>query len=262
MRGIHAALWIEILKIRRTKVFAISIYFFIFIGVMMGLLMFLSMHPEIANRSATISAKTSFLGGSNWSAFFELLLQIILTVGVIGSGVVTSWGFGREFSDRVVKDLLALPVSRSTIVISKLITLFIWSIILSISLLIAAMLTGLIVKIPDWSEGALFPFLLTYFICAILNALLITPVAFVASIGRGYMLPISFVILLLILTQLIFVGLPALSFYFPWAIPALYSGVAGDAVPPPGFISYLIYGLTIIIGLIGTISWWRYADHK
>ena len=262
MRGIHLAFWIEILKIRRTKIFAISIYFFIFIGVMMGLLMFLSMHPEIANRSATISAKTSFLGGSDWAAFFELLLQIILTVGVIGSGVVTSWGFGREFSDRVVKDLLALPVSRSTIVISKLITLFIWSIILSITLLIAAILTGLIVKIPDWSEGALFPFLSTYFICAILNALLITPVAFVSSIGRGYMLPISFVILLLILTQLIFVGLPALSFYFPWAIPALYSGVAGDAVPPPGFISYLIYGLTIIIGLVGTISWWRYADHK
>ena len=262
MRGIHAALWIEILKIRRTKIFAISIYFFIFIGVMMGLLMFLSMHPEIANRSATISAKTSFLGGSDWTAFFELLLQIILTVGVIGSGVVTSWGFGREFSDRVVKDLLALPVSRSTIVISKLITLIIWSIILSISLLIAAMLTGLIVKIPGWSEGALFPFLSTYFICAILNALLITPVAFAASIGRGYMLPISFVILLLILTQLIFVGLPALSFYFPWAIPALYSGVGGDTVPPPGFISYLIYGLTIIIGLVGTIIWWRCADHK
>ncbi len=130
------------------------------------------------------------------------------------------------------------------------------------TLLIAAMLTGLIVKIPGWSEVALFPFLSTYFICAILNALLITPVAFVASIGRGYMLPISFVILILILTQLIFVGLPALSFYFPWAIPALYSGVAGDAVPSPGFISYLIYSFTVLAGIFGTSGWWRYADHK
>ena len=262
MKRIQAALWMEGHKVRRTKIFPISLYFFIFIGIMMGLLMFLSMHPEIASRSATISMKTSFLGGSDWTAFYGLLMQIILTVGVIGSGIITSWVFGREFSDRTIKDLLALPVSRSTIVLSKLIILFAWGILLSITVLIAAMLTGLVIQLPGWTEGILFPFLSKYMVCAILNTLLITPVAFVASAGRGYMLPISFIILIMILTQLLFVGLPGLTFWFPWALPALYSGVAGLLVPPPGIISYLIYSLAVLAGLFGTIAWWRFADHK
>ncbi len=262
MKRIQAALWMEVLKVRRTKILPISIYFFIFIGIMMGLLMFLSMHPEIASRSATMTAKTSFLGGSDWTTFYDLLIQIILTVGVIGSGIIASWCFGREFSDRTIKDLLALPVPRSTIVISKLVIVFIWTILLSLTVLIAAFLTGLAVRIPGWTDGALYPFLSKYLVCAILNALLITPVAFVASAGRGYMLPISFIILIMILTQLLFVGLPGLSFWFPWALPALYSGVAGKAIPPPGIISYLIYSITILAGLFGTIAWWRYADHK
>lgn len=228
----------------------------------MGLLMFVLLHPEIANRSATIKAKTSFLAGSDWTAFFELIIQIILALGVIGFGILTSWCFGREFSERVVKDLLALPVPRSAIVFSKLAILFVWSLLLSIIFLGSALLTGTVVGIPGWNQAALSPFLENYMVCTILTTLLITPVAFVASAGRGYMLPISFVILVLILTQLLFLGVPTLSIWFPWAIPALYSGIAGDAVPQPTKISYLLYALVVLGGLFGTTSWWRYADHK
>jgi ABC-2 type transport system permease protein len=262
MEALQATLWMELLKIRKSTVFRLSIYFFIFIGMMMGLLMYLSMHPEIASRSSTVRMKTSFLGGSDWNGYFGLLMQIVLTVGVIGAGFVTSWGFGREFADRVVKDLLALPVSRSTIVISKLFILFAWSILLMIVVLLAAMATGFLIKLPGWSEADFMHFLKVYMICAVLNALLISPVAFAASAGRGYMLPISFVILIMILTQMLFIGLPQLSIWFPWAVPALYSGVAGIAVPEAGPISYLLYGLVVLAGVLGTIGWWRFADHK
>jgi ABC-2 type transport system permease protein len=262
MKKLHAALWVEGLKVRKSKIFMISIYFFIFIGVMMGLLMYLAIHPEIASRSSTIRMKTSFLGGSDWKALYDLMIQLILTIGVIGSGVVTAWVFGREFSDRAIKDILALPVRRSTIVASKLIVLLAWSIVLSVTVLVAAMLTGLATGIPDWTAAEFFPFLKLYLVCTLLNSLLITPVAFVASAGRGFMLPISFVILIMILTQLLFIGLPGLSFWFPWALPALYSRVAGIAIPSPGFFSYFLYSLTVLAGLFGTMAWWRFADHK
>lgn len=262
MKRLQATLWVELLKVRRSKIFFISIYLFLFIGIMMGLLMYLSMHPEIANRSSTIRMKTSFLGGSDWDTFYELMLQIVLTLGVIGSGIVTSWCFGREFSDRVIKDILALPVRRSTIVASKLIVLLAWSIILSVTVLLAALLTGLATGIPDWSSDKFFSFLKIYLVCTLLNSLLITPVAFVASGGRGTMLPIGFVILILILTQLLFVGLPGALFWFPWALPALFSGVAGIPIRSPGFVSYLIYIITVLAGLFGTMAWWRFADHK
>ena len=262
MKKLKAALWVEILKVRRSKIFMISIYFLIFIGVMMGLLVFLSMHPEIASRSSTIRMKTSFLGGSDWDAFYDLLIQLVLTIGVIGSGFVTSWCFGREFSDRVIKDILALPVRRSTIVASKLTVLLAWSIILSVTVLVAALLTGLATGIPEWNADKFLAFLKLYMMCTLLNSLLITPVAFAASAGRGYMLPIGFVILIMILTQLLFLGLPGLSFWFPWALPALFSGVAGVAIPFPGFFSYFVYIIAVLAGIFGTMAWWRYADHK
>lgn len=262
MKRLRAALWVELLKVRRAKIFLISVCFFIFMGIMMGMFMFLSMHPEIANRSSTIEMKTSFLGGSDWKAYYNLLIQMLLTVGVIGSGIIASWVFGREFSDHVIKDILALPVHRSTIVISKLIVLFAWSILLAILFITAGILTGIGIHIPGWEAGYLFSFLKCYMVCSILNALLITPVAFVASAGRGYILPVSFVILVMILTQTVMVGLPGLTAWFPWALPALYSGVAGNVLPLPGPASYMLYFILVLAGLVGTLAWWRFADHK
>ena len=79
--------------------------------------------------------------------------------------------------------------------------------------------------------------------------LLITPVAFVASAGRGYMLSVSFVILIIILTQLLFVGLPGFTVWFPWALPALYSGVAGEASRTWTY-KHILYFLLVLAGLI------------
>jgi ABC-2 type transport system permease protein len=262
MKALQVALWMETMKVRRTKIFSISIYFFIFIGVMMGALMFLSMHPEIASRSATMSMKTSFLEGADWNSFFNLLLQMVLTVGVIGSGIITAWGFGREYSDRVIKDLIVLPVSRSAIVLAKIIVLFIWSFLLSLALLVSGMIMGLLLDLQGWEVSSQAHFLKIFMICSILNGLLITPVAFVASAGRGYMLAIAFVIFILIITQLLFVGMPGLSYWFPWAVPALFSGVAGEEIPLPGIMSYIIYFIFVIGGGAGTMALWRFSDHK
>jgi len=258
----NAALWMEIQKLRKAKIFPATIYFFAFIGIMMGFILYLTMHPEIAGRSATMQMKTSFISIVNWNAYYELLMQVAVTIMVIGSGVISSWVFGREFSDRTVKDLLALPVSRSSIVYSKLIVLLFWSLLLSLVILIAAMLTGFVIKIPDWNPEAFWPFFENYFLAAFMNILLITPVALVASAGRGYILPISYVILTMIFSQLLIVGLPSISYWIPWLLPAVLSGVAKSLSPTPGFMSYLLYAIVVIGSLAGTIIWWNRADQK
>jgi len=48
--------------------------------------------------------------------------------------------------------------------------------------------------------------------------------------------------------------------YFPWAIPMLYTGAAGAESVQFGIISYIILYFTSILGLIGTLVWWRFAD--
>jgi ABC-2 type transport system permease protein len=260
MKGLSTALWSENLKARKSKVFMATVLFFIFIAVMMGLLMFVVKHPELAGRSAAITTKTSRLGNAEWPNFLSLLIQSILALGPIGYGIVTSWVFGREYSDRVIKDILALPVSRTSIVTAKFIIIALWDILLTLILFLAAVATGLAVNIPGWSFPLVWHSFLIFSLSALLTICLCTPVAFIASISRGYLLPIGFIILILITTQLVGMGLPGVMPYFPWAIPALCSGVAGSALPKAGLISYVVLGLTSAAGFLGTVIWWNYAD--
>jgi ABC-2 type transport system permease protein len=255
------ATWAEYLKVRRSKMFSITLLVFAFIAVMLGLLVYIAHHPEIAGRSATVAAKVSVLGNGDWPSYFNLLVQVVLALGPLGFAMVASWIFGREYADRVIKDLLALPVSRFTIVVAKFIIVAVWSILLAVTLFMFALLTGLVAGTPGWSTRNAIHTFITFSGSAILTLLLCTPIAFIACLSRGYLLPVAFAILTLILTNFIAIGLPNILPYFPWGIPALYSGIGGgEALPPAGIISYVILLLTSISGFLGTVAWWRYAD--
>jgi ABC-2 type transport system permease protein len=260
MKSIIATLWSEYIKIRRSKIFWITILIFLFIPFMMGLLLFVQKYPEISGRLGMIGTKASMLrfGKADWPTYFGLLTQGIVAIGLMGFGFVTSWVFGREYSDRTVKDILALPVSRSFIVLSKFIIVLIWCILLTFIFFIFGLLVGQIIDISGWDIETVIQFAYKYTVTALLTFLLCTPVAFFASYGRGYLLPMGFVILTLIIAN--FTGLVGLGPYFPWAIPGLYGTPAGTEGMQlvPG--SYIILAFTSVLGFVGTIAWWRFAD--
>lgn len=259
MKGIYAATWAEILKVRKSKMLLITLLAFSGIAIMMGLMVLVTRNPELASSSAMVSAKSSMIK-DDWASYFSLFIMLILTLGTIGFGTVTAWVFGREYSDNVVKDLLALPVNRFTIVSSKFITIMLWCFLLSLALFICGLLTGFAVNIANWSVEIAYHFFTVFIMTSFFTILLCTPVAFIASFSRGYLAPFGFVVATLVITQIIFVGIPGITLYFPWAVPALYSGVSGPGAPDPGLISYIILTSTIILGFIGTAGWWRFAD--
>jgi ABC-2 type transport system permease protein len=263
MKGLLAALQTESRKMRKSKMLLATILIFAFIAIMMGLLMLIAKHPELVGRSPTLAAKARIVGSADWPSYFGLLIQTVLALGPMGYGIVAAWVFGREYSDRVIKDLLALPVSRFEIVLSKFIIILIWSAILSIILFILGLLTGLAVNIPGWSNELALHSLFVFSGSAVLTILLVTPVAFFACVGRGYLLPIGFAFLTLIITQLAGVGVPGIMADFPWAIPALSSGiVVGPEIPKVGALSFFLLGLTSFLGLAATAAWWRFADQN
>ena len=53
-------------------------------------------------------------------AYLTLVSQIVAVGGML-FGMILIWLFGREFSDRTAKDLLALPTSRAAVVLAKLV---------------------------------------------------------------------------------------------------------------------------------------------
>ena len=260
MKGFYAALITEIMKAVKSKMLWITLLFFAFIAVMMGLLMLVAKHPEIAENSAIISTKASLISKADWPTYLALLLQMALVLGSLGSGIVTIWIFGREYSDRVIKDILALPVSRFNIVLSKSVITFVWSFLLLLILLVATIFTGMLVKLDGWTNQSIIQFASAFTASSLLTILLFTPVSLITCISRGYLLPVGFIILTMIVTQLVGVGLTAVSPYFPWAIPALISGVAGPVNPEANIFSWFILGITSLLGFAGTAAWWRYAD--
>jgi ABC-2 type transport system permease protein len=260
MKGIFSAFWAESLKIRRSKIFLITILVFIIIPTMMGFLIFISKNPEISSKLGMVGTKASLFGKYDWPAYFGLLIQLIAGIGLMGFGFVTSWVFGREYSDHTVKDLLALPVSRLFIVLSKFIVVVIWCVLLAFFLFVFGLIIGGMLHMSGWSSEIAFHNAYKFIVTSLLTILLCTPVAFFASYGRGYLLPMGFVIFTLITAQ--FTGAVGLGPYFPWGIPGIYSSASGTGGMQLGIISYIILYLTSISGLIGTFVWWHFADQN
>jgi ABC-2 type transport system permease protein len=258
MKGILANLWAESLKIRRSKIFGLTILAFSMISIMAGFLMFVLKNPEIARKYSLISAKAAMAGKADWLSYFGMLSQVIAVGGIFGFGFVTSWVFGREYSDRTVKDILALPVSRSCIVLAKFVMVMIWCMLLSLMVLLWGLIIGKMINLAGWSHEIAFHSCYRFMITVVLTILLCTPVAFFASYGRGYLPPLGFVVLAIVIAQV--VAVLGYGPYFPWAIPALYSGAAGPESARLGMASYLILFGTSISGLVGAFGWWRFAD--
>lgn len=261
MNGLLISLNTEVVKALKSKMLWATIIFFSFIAVMLAFLMLVAKHPEIAGKSEVLDMKASLISKPDWATFFVLLHQMVLTVGSLGPAIVTIWVFGREYSDRTIKDLLALPVSRYKIVYAKFIVVFFWSFMLLVILYAFSCISGLLVNLDGWNKELFVHMTRVYFMSAFLTVLLFPVITFITCIGRGYLLPVGIAILILIATQFVFLGLPGITPWFPWAIPALYSAIGGTASPKPLTISYIILGITSLSGIAGTALWWRYADH-
>ena len=262
MSKLLAALWGESLITRRSKIFWITIIAFTFIPIMLGLLMFVQLNPDVSGKVGLLGTKASMLkvGDAGWPGYFNLINQTISALGMLGFGLVISWIFGREYSDNTIKDILALPVSRTSIVTAKFLVSALWFVLLGFVFIVSAFSIGLIIHLPGWEPGVIINGIRNYSVVLFLTLLVSSPVAFFASYGKGFLVPIGFVIFILIIAN--FTGLAGLGPYFPWAIPGIHSAPSGMEGMQPNTISYILLFATSILGVAGTISWWQYADQK
>jgi len=262
MKSLRAACVTEMMKLRRSKIVWITFLLFILIPFMMSLMFFIQKHPEIAAKLGIFGTKANALrlGNADWSTYLGFLTQGMAAIGMIGFGFVTSWVFGREYAERTIKDILALPVLRSYIVYAKFIIIIIWCVLLAVVFWISGFVFGKAIDISGWSGEIISEYSTIYTGTSLLTILLCTPVAFFASYSRGYLLPMGFVILTLLMAN--FTGLVGLGPYFPWAIPGLLSVPAGTEGMQLTGASYIILFFTSLLGMAGTLAWWRFADQK
>ena len=188
MNNFPAALWAETLKMRRSKVPLFTSLGFLILPLVGGLFMVILKDPEAAKSMGLISTKAQItVGTADWPAFFNMLSQGTAIGGVILFAIVTTWVFGREFSDHTVKELLALPTSREAIVTAKFVVIIVWAIVLTLVIFLVGLIVGALVSIPGWSSELLGGAFVDVIGSALLNMLLLPYVALIASTGRGYL---------------------------------------------------------------------------
>ena len=212
--------------------------------------------PELARRVGLISAKAQLtVSSADWPSYLGFLAMGSAVLGIILPGFVASWMFGREFVDRTAKDLLGAAhdavddrrgqVRRSRGVVGPAgrgITL------------LAACGLGAALQLPPVPAQTLLHGVGTVALTAGLSLLLMPAIAFFAGAGRGYLAPIGIMLLAVFLAQI--VAVLGWGEFFPWAIPALYAGMAGPEDSQLGAISYVIVVATAVIGVVGTLWWW------
>ena len=260
MNDLRNTLWIELRKVMRSKIPVMTLVGFLMLPLATGLLMFIYKDPEVARNMGILSTKANLIGGSaDWSSYLNIFAQGIAVAGLMLFSLIASWVFGREFSDGTVKDLLAVPVSREKILAAKFIVIALWCITLVLIATALGLLLGARIGLALGSAQVIAGGTLTVLITALLVLVTVTPVAFFASWGRGYLLPMGLMLLILGIGNL--TAVLGWGGYFPWVVPELFAAANGTTAPVEA-VSYALVLLTGLAGLACTQLWWKYADQS
>jgi ABC-2 type transport system permease protein len=259
MTNFSSALWAETLKMLRSKVPVFTALGFSMMPLAGGLFMIILKNPQAAKSLGLITTKAQLLTGTaDWPSFFGFQAQAVAAGGMILFAILTIWVFGREFSDHTVKELLALPTSRESIVTAKFVVIVAWSLAITLFVFGLSLMIGWLVVIPGWSATLLRTSFINITGTAALTLPLMSFVALLASSGRGYLPPFGWTIFTLFLANL--AAILGWGDWLPWAVPGLFGGVAGPRNEMLGIHSYVILIISAIIGFAATYYWWRNAD--
>jgi hypothetical protein len=129
---------------------------------------------------------------------------------------------------------------------------------LSLFVFLLGLVVGKLVDLPGWSTDLLRSAFGDLLGSSALTIALLPFVALLASVGRGYLPSFGWTILSVFLAQI--AAAIGWGDWFPWSVPALFSGAAGPRADLLGIHSYIIVIFASLIGLTATFWWWRSAD--
>lgn len=257
--SLSAAFRTELLKVRRSRVPRLVALGFSLVPLIGALFMLILKDPARARSWGIIGAKAQVAAGvADWPTYLGLLAQATTVGGLLVFSFVVTWVFGREFADRTAKELLATRTPRAAIVTAKGICAAA-VVVLLIGLVPALGLPlGLALDLPGGTPAMVAQGAGRIVVAGLLTLALTPVIALLATIGRGYLLPLGCVILLVFLAQI--AAATGWGAWFPWSVPALYSGAAGPPADQLAWYSPVLVVLTGAAGAVATYVVWLYAD--
>lgn len=250
------ALLVELLKFRRSPV-VLTTTMLVVIIVPLLCIGFLALAEGDGAGAAALKAQ-ALVVGEGWEGYLGLLGQMLAVTMFIGPGVVVAWAFGREFADRTFPSLFAMPVSRGSTAGAKFLVLLVWGFALTVLLLLAAVLAGLVANVGPIEIADLVEPLSRLTLAGFLTATIALTVGLVASVGRGYLPAIGAIVILTMAAQV--AVLAGTGGWFPYAAPGLYAVAEAAGVAGVSAIQLLLVPVTTAAVAWLTVRWWDRAE--
>lgn len=118
--------------------------------------------------------------------FTDVNFYILMLIGVPIYGVITTYLFNREYAERTLKNLLTIPVSKVSLVFSKLLLLLLWILTLTLVSFLTATIFGFIAYLDDFSISVWLRSLKEFITGGLLLFSLSTPIILVTLLIRNY----------------------------------------------------------------------------
>ncbi|MDH5718795.1 MAG: ABC transporter permease [Spirochaetia bacterium] len=260
IRLLTSAIYIELLKIIHSIVFWIIFAGFSIAPIIATIFVMIVRDPSISENSPLLEAKANLAGlSADWTGYLGFLNMTLGIGGIIVFGFITSWVFGREYADKTIKDLLTLPISRGLIITAKFFVICVWSLIVSLWIFLLGSFLGWLIELDGWNIVSYMIHFTKFCYIWLLVTIVGFPVAWFATIGKGYMAPLGFVFFSMAAGQIM--GALGFGEYSPWAIPGLYSGAGGEEKSHINFFGFFLVFVMGFLGAIATWLQWKNADN-
>lgn len=255
-----AVLATELLKLRRCKVTWGTLAGLSMGPLALALFMWIVREPGRAGQLGLLGTKANLSGiEATWPSFVYMLTIVVGVGGMLVLSFIVAYVFGREYAESTAKNMLALPVGRHWFVVAKLVVAAVWWVVLVLAVLAESFAVALLLGLPGFSAELAVSAVSNALLSALIAYMVVPPIAWAATLGRGYMPPIAFAMLTLGLGNLF--GHTGWAVWFPWSIIPLLVGMVGNPVEslPPG--SYVVVMVTFVAGVAATIAQLRWADN-
>lgn len=238
-------IYTEILKLKRSQMFLIS-----FLGAAAA--PFIGFISSMAKRAKQPEIPLEF-----GTAFAETNLYIVSLIGVCLYGVITAYLYNREYAEGALKNLLTIPVSRVSLIASKLILLFFWIMILTAGAWALTLLFGLVGQYENLSNEVLVKSLKEYLTGGVLLYLLSTPIILITLVMKNFV-PAVVICIALTMVNLMIYG-TEYSALFPWSAVQVISTQTFFSEYPP-FLSYISVLGTSLLGFAASVLYFKRVD--
>ena len=230
----------EFLKLKRSKIFLLSIL----MAALPSVLMFIATFAfdETQSFEALFSTVNMYM-----SALFAILLF----------SIIISYLFGREYNEHTLKTMLTVPISRGKFLISKYVMFLIWILILTVVTSLSTLAFGFVAGLTGFTLQLFINSFAELLFANILLFLTFSPFVFI-SLFITNMVPAMVGGASLTLVSLLVNG-QSWAPYVPWACPYL---ISSGEIADYGVSLMIPYGVILVTFIIGLAISYVYFTKK